>query len=170
MEEETKRHNKIIEVLFELSKEFKGYKEVHADHIPNISKGEIIQICSKPNKSDAKIGITSCFNYRPDLWCEKKGNKIDIFEVWDSQSQEACVEDVLFSALAPNIDYLCIICFNEYEANIAKSLTKLILPHLLNKNENPLLDQNRVLVTFISEEILNDKDKLKKYLHDELKF
>ena len=112
------RHDRVIEILYDLCKGYKGYAKVYADHIGKENYKSINIL------SHHKRGAAEVYPFYPDIWCTaNRTGKIDIFEVWDSQSEDAkkCVEDVLFSALTPNIYLLYIICFEKEQYELAKN-------------------------------------------------
>lgn len=159
-----RRHDRIIEILFDLLKNDEDYKKRNADHIEENYKS--INILSNNNRGPSKNR-----EYNPDIWCQlKKTNEIDIIEIWDSQSREACVEDILFSALTPNVCTLSIICFEKKQQKLASELVKLLLSSLFNDEGELLLEPNKVLpyIILISEEIINDDNKIKELLRSEL--
>jgi hypothetical protein len=160
------RHDKVIDVLFTLAKSFKPYHRVYADHISKDYKP--ITIFSSQKRGQAQV-----LSYYPDLWCKiEKTNKIDVFEVWDSQSEDACVTDIVLAALTPNVQLLYVICFDKEQYDLALKLVKVILTTLFNDEGKPLLEPSEVAkyVTLIPDEVVEDNRKLKKFLHDELDF
>ena len=116
------RHDTVVSIIYNLAKKDSDYQEVYADHI---SVGyETIDLKTKYHKRKAAM----TYQYTPDIWCKYKRNrKIDIYEIWDNQLREACVEDILFSALTPNIETLSIICFEKKQYDLACELVKIIL-------------------------------------------
>ncbi len=162
-EKETKRHNKVIEILFELCKKYNNYKDVYADHINE--KYKKIPILSNNKKI--------LYNYQPDIWCKlKSNNKKEIFEVWDSQSEDACVGDILLSALTEDINFIYIICFEKSQYDLALKLVEIVLSSIFNEKGEHLLPYLEIkkYITLIPEEIIDDENKVKNYLHDKLKF
>lgn len=161
------RHNRIIKVLFELSKNYSPYTKVHADHISKEYKP--INIISSQKRGGAEV-----VPYYPDLWCRTKTNNIDIFEVWDSQTDDlkACVTDIVLAALTPNVRYLYIVCFEQEQCDLARKLAKVILTSLFNEDRTLLLESSQVKknVTLIPNEILDEERKLRKFLDQKLEF
>lgn len=164
--EESSRHNKVIEILCEISKTYplyKPYNKIYAHHIKE-----------KYRKIDfyatAKKGKAVRYSYEPDLWCEgKKG--IDIFEVWDTQDDKDCIEDIILSAAVKNVLSLSIVCFSKDVYDRAETLINIILPHLRNEEGGFLLDPRKgTLIALLSEESLRNKTKMKEILKRELKF
>lgn len=146
--------------------DFKPYGKVYADHISKAYK--TINILSHP-----KRGAADVYPYYPDLWCRaKRTNKIHIFEVWDSQTEEACIADIVLAAPTPDVEELYIICLQKEQYELALRLVKVVLVSLLGEEERPLLDPTEVTkyVTFVPERVLEDERRLKKFLHDELDF
>lgn len=159
------KHDKIVEILYQLSKNYKSYGKVYADHISKDYR--CLHILSR-----VKRGKTETIEYYPDLWCKHiRSNKIDVFEVWHKQSEESCVEDILFSALTPGIDHLHIACLSEAQYNLATKLVKIILTSVFNEETNLRLDSStHVLLTHIPGNILSSDTEIKKFLQKELKF
>jgi len=159
------RHDRVVEVLFQLARNFKPYAKVFADHISQNYRP--LQILSSQRRGEAEV----C-SYYPDLWCKiKKTNKIDIYEVWDNQSDDACVADIALAALTPNVERIYIICFDKSQYDLARKLVKVMLSSLFSEEGNLLLDPSEVMkyVTLIPIKIM-EGDKLKKFLHDKLEF
>ena len=93
--------------------------------------------------------------------------------MWDNQTKGACAEDILFSALTPNISDLCIVCIQEYQYDLAKELTEVALNSLYNDEGDLLLDpkdRDRVFIASVPEICLKNYSKLKKYLYKRLEF
>ena len=156
------RHDKVIRILYELCKPF--YRETYADHI-NDPNYKII-----PIHSGYKLDTPETYQYRPDLWCRRKNGKIDIFEVWDSQTKEASEIDILLSALTQDVSSLSIVCFDEESRDLARKLSKVILTSIYNKSGEPLLSHQDVVpwIIMIPHEIRNDSNKTREFLRDKL--
>ncbi len=165
--EESGRHNKVIEILYEICKSYPQYRphnKIYAHHIKE-----------KYRKIDlyetAKRGRPVKYSYEPDLWCEAKNKDIDIFEVWDTQDGKDCVEDIILSALVKNVYSLSIVCFSKDAYDRAETLTNIILRPLRNEEGGYLLDPRKnVLVAFLPKESLGNRAKIKEILKRELKF
>jgi len=102
-------HNKIVQILDELCQEdVKNgiYSKVHNN---------------KPIDSPISY-MKQVVWYQPDLYAiRKKEEKIDVFEVIDTQSEGEAVEDMVLSALTPRVSSLCIVCSDsEYLEKIKK--------------------------------------------------
>jgi hypothetical protein len=158
-------HNRVIEVLYELALDFKPYGRVYVDHISKDYK--TINILSH-----RKRGAADVYPYYPDLWCRtKRTNKIEIFEVWDSQIEDACITDIVLAALTPDIEALYIICLQKDQYELALKLVKVVLSSLFGEEGSLLLDPSKVAkyVTYVPAGVLDDR-RLKKFLHDKLDF
>jgi hypothetical protein len=159
------RHNKVVKVLFELSKNYKSYRKVYAHHISQNYKP--LQILSSQKRGEAEV-----YAYNPDLWCKWKNNKIDIYEVWDNQTEDACVGDIVLAALTQDVYMIYIVCFSKRQYNLARKLVRVLLSSLFDEEGNALLDPSEVTkyLTLIPDEAMKDDGKLRKFLHDKLKF
>lgn len=161
------KHDQVVEILYQLSKNYKSYNKVCADHV-SVSSYKRIPILSRNQRGKSEV-----HQYRPDLWCRYgRTNKIEVFEVWDNQSEDACVEDILFAALTPNIELLYIICFNKGQYELAKTLVKVILSSLFDEDGNLLLEPPGILryVKLLPKNIISNNYAIKRFLQKELEF
>lgn len=156
------RHDRVVQILYGLCKPL--YKEAYADHI-NDSNYRII-----PIHSGYKLETPEIYQYRPDLWCKSRNGKVDIIEVWDTQSKEASGIDILFSALIPDAASLSIVCFDEETRNLARKLSKVILTSIFNQSGEALLSHQEVLpyIVLIPKDIQHDVDEVREFLRDKL--
>lgn len=162
---EDERHDKAVKILLELASNYKPYGEVFAYKSRDYKMIPII--------SSHKRGKVVGYPYNPDLWCKyKKSSKVDIFEVWNKQTDDACVDDIVLAALTPNVKSLYIVCLEKSRHELAQTLVKVILSSLFNQKKQYLLDPSEVMryVKLIPNEILKDDRKMRKFLHDELEF
>ncbi len=158
------RHDRVIEILYKIVKRDKSYGKVYADHIVKDYKS--INVLSRNKRSAAEV-----YPYYPDLWCEYRSKKkIDVIEVWDSQSEEASAEDIILSVINPEVASLSIICFDEQQYKLANKLKKVILSNIFNEKGEQLLDSVYVGITLIPKEILNNDNKLKAFLIKKLNY
>lgn len=135
------RHNRAVKALYDLCKESGIYKEVNADHVATDSPYTSLVVLSHHTRGQPEL-----LTYNPDVWGKlRKTNKIDVYEVWDSQSDEASISDVLLSALTLNIGTLSIVCFDGETKTFAHKLVKIILNSVRNSNGEPLLDPSEAL-------------------------
>ena len=149
------RHDRIVGILYKLSKNYTPFTKIYADHIGKTGYRSIVL-----TTQTAKSGKAVTHNYQPDLWCKRKNKKIEVFEVWDGQS-----------ALTPNIYALSIVCLDKASAELAKKLANLILHKIYNEDAEYLLYPNRfVLIAEVSGDIMKDEKKIEKYLYKQLKF
>lgn len=83
--------------------------------------------------------------YHPDVWARiRRSNRIDVYEVWDSQSDSDSVEDLVLSALTPNVETLSIVCFEPDTASYARDLVSTILGSMYDSKGNRFLDPSEV--------------------------
>lgn len=156
-------HDKIVRVLYELCNEYQLYKKVYADHISQDYK--CISILTELSRRTP----VKAYAYNPDLWCKYK-NGISVYEVWDNQAREACVEDILFTALTPNIRDLSIVCIQEFQYELAKELTEVILNSLYNEDSELLINPKEKLLIALIPDNLKNHNELKQHLYKKLKF
>jgi len=157
------RHDRVVEILYNLAK-----KIYEISYAYNISEYETIDIITKSHKRRAAI----TYPYSPDLWCkDKRTGRIDVYEVWDKQLPDACVGDIVLSALTPNIDTLSIICFDKKQEELAHKLAEVILYSLFDDKRQFLLNPNLVkpYITLIPKDIQNNVVKIEDYLREKLK-
>jgi hypothetical protein len=68
------------------------------------------------------------YYYQPDLYAVyQKNEKIDVFEVIDTESEGEAVMDIVYSALTPHINVLCIVCSDDSKLEAIKTHAKIIL-------------------------------------------
>lgn len=140
-EKASTRHNRVVKALYELCKGSGIYKDVSADHITTDAPYTSLVVLSHHTRGQPEL-----FTYNPDVWGElRKTNKIDVYEVWDSQTDEASISDVLLSALTLNIGTLSIVCFDGETKALAHKLVKIILNSVRNPKGEFLLDPSEAL-------------------------
>jgi hypothetical protein len=134
------RHNNVVTTLYDLCKTHASYSEVYAD---NVGVGYKPLDIVAPHPKGIRPTV---YSYHPDVWARiRRSSNIDVYEVWDSQTVSDCVEDVVLSALTPNIYTLSIICFDSEAANLAKELVSTVLASIHDAKGNRLLDPSKVL-------------------------
>jgi hypothetical protein len=155
-------HDEIVEILAELCEE-NGYVKICAHHV---SEGYEPLIVVLPRR-----GRPLAENFYPDVWAETKRRLIDIYEVWHTESELDAVQDILFSALTKNIQYLHIICTGQ---NITKEragdLVDLILSKIHDEKGKHLLHPDYVYVASVPEEMQGNKRAIKRHLRKALGF
>jgi hypothetical protein len=158
----------VVGILYELAKKNNSYKESYADHIGVAFQP--LEIISPPVK-----GVRpEIHQYNPDMWAKLKNNTIDVYEVWDSQSefsrQADCVQDILLPALTQNIATLSIVCFDQDAADFARRLGRIILPSIHDEHGKMKLDPSEMLpyVIAIPEEIQTSRTQMKAFLSKKL--
>lgn len=134
------RHNEAVKALYELCKKLPSYSEVFADSIGVDYRP--IDIVAPHAKGVRPV----VYPYHPDVWARlKRTNRIDAIEVWDSQSASDSVEDLVLSALTPNIETLSIVCFDSETSELAKELTSTILSSIHTSKGRRLLNPSDVM-------------------------
>jgi hypothetical protein len=159
------RHDRTVEILYGLCKAHRSYTEVYADHLKTPFK----PIALKPPAGGKSQGEQHLF--KPDVWAKTRDDRVDLFEVWDEQSEAGGVMDVSLAALTPNVASLSIVCFDKTTVYNAKSLALTILSSIHNeRGENPL-DPSDVVrrVISIPAYVQNEDAALKSLLADKLK-
>jgi hypothetical protein len=156
-------HNKVVRAVCELCLKYAPYKKVFADGIGK--KYRPIVIHSKPLKGGKAETIT----YNPDVWAETTKGTVDVFEVWDTEAEAECVEDVLWFALTKNIGYLHIVCLNKDQEELAWKLDKIVLNSLFDEDGEPLSVHHRIIALVPHDFVKQDK-KLTSFLYHELEF
>jgi len=161
------RHDRVVGIVHELCDGANFYKEgdVHADHLGFSYKPiDIISPSSKVRRGELHIS-------NPDVWAKhSSNNKIDIYEVWDGQSEPEDVRDIVFAALTPNICSLAIICFDEKTAALAKRLSIIILSAIHDELGDLLLDPRNVDVITISTKARRSDSAMHSFIMDALDF
>ena len=160
-----RRHNRVVKILYELCESFGGYSDVYADHVHQSYRP--IDIVTP----HAKGQEATTYPYHPDVWAKlEKNNLVDIYEVWDGQSDSDSVEDVALSALVGNVSTLSIICFNEEVASFANRLVRLILPSVHDAKGESLLDKDSVLpyIVTIPSDMQSSDQKIQQFLSEKL--
>ena len=155
-------HDEIVEILADLCDEG-GYSEICAYHVWENYKPIPIIL--------PRRGRPLVENFNPDVWAETKLRLLDIYEVWHTESELDAIQDILFSALAKNVQYLHIICTGEYiTKERAEDLVDLILSKLYNEKGHHLLHPGYVYVASIPGEMRRNKKAIKRHLRKTLKF
>jgi hypothetical protein len=155
-------HDKVVRILYELCKSNKEYSNVYADHIAENYQPIIIVPSTKKTQEVATL------KYNPDIWAECKNSKIDVFEVWDKETENECIADMVLFALTKNNRYLHIVCFDEEHKKLAEKLDKIILDTVCNEG-GKYLSTYKIFIALIPEKLFKNKKKLKNYLRKTLK-
>ncbi|OGH05845.1 MAG: hypothetical protein A2W22_06765 [Candidatus Levybacteria bacterium RBG_16_35_11] len=163
-------HDEVVEIVYELCKECKTptgkpyYSSIFAHHISQDYKpikltGNITQ-----HKPFAK-------NYWPDIWAQiSRKQRYDIYEVWHTETEEAAVEDIVFSSLVKSIQYISIICTGEnLTGDDAKQLTNLIMKGFSEEKELSI-GAEEIQIVELPQKLRSNKANIKQYLKKEMKF
>lgn len=156
-------HNRVVRVVYELCQHYSRYKRVFADGIGK--KYRPIVILSNPLKG----GRAETMTFNPDVWAETAKGRVDVYEVWDTETQAECVEDALWFALIKNNGYLHIVCLDKDQEDLAKKLDKIVLSSLFDEDGEPLSPHHRI-IAHVSQDLIKQDRKLKSFLYRELEF
>ena len=108
-------HNVIVQTLKELCE-----KNVKAGLYSKVSDGNSDPIPVSYKKQT--------YYYQPDLYAVyRKNEKIDVFEVIDTENEGEAVMDIVYSALTPHINALCVVCSDESKLEAIKTHARIIL-------------------------------------------
>jgi uncharacterized protein YwgA len=118
-----KWHNTVVQVLRELCDEWVSegiYKKVadgNSDPIPISYKKQT-------------------YYYQPDLYgIYSKNDKVDIFEVIDAETEGEAVMDMVYSALTPRVNFLCMICSDQSKLEAIKQHARIILNKIFDEEK-----------------------------------
>jgi len=156
-------HNRVVKVVYELCREYSRYKKVFADGIGK--KYMPIVIHSKPLKGGRAETVT----FNPDVWAETAKGMVDVYEVWDTETEAECVEDVLWFALMKNKGYLHIVCLDKDQEEVARKLDKIVLNSLFDEDGKPLSAHHRIIAS-VPQDLVKQDRKLKLLLYKKLVF
>jgi len=156
-------HNRVVRVVYELCQEYSRYKKVFADGIGK--KYRPIVILSKPSKGGRAETVT----FNPDVWAETAKGRVDVYEVWDTEFEAECVEDVVWFALTKNNGYLHIVCLDKNQEEVARKLDKIVLNSLFDEDGEPLSVHHRI-IALVPQDLIKQDRKLKSFLYNELEF
>jgi hypothetical protein len=155
-------HDRVVKMLKELAEGYHHYSKV----VPYLDKREPIKIAFE----------TFTIDYYPDLWAvTKRLKKIDVYEVWNTESEDQAIADIYLSAKIPNLLNICIVCVKTRSDSWTKEHAKNIIVTVLKDLEagNPSLKSVRVGHVFIAEvgrNELKDDKKLRESLTRQFEF
>lgn len=116
-------HKKIVNILKELCQEwvdsglYKKYYDGNSDPIPITYK-------------------KSTYYYQPDLYAiYNRTGKVDVYEVIDTESEGEAVMDIVYSALTPRINVLCIVCSDSSKLKAVKKHARIILNKMYDEDK-----------------------------------
>lgn len=158
------RHDRVVEILYGVCKAQGSYRIVYADHLKVPFKPIMITSATEGE------GLQT-HPFKPDVWAKRPNRLVDVFEVWDEQSDAGAVQNLLLSALTPKLATMTIICFDQISVDKARKLATLVLSSVFNKEGKMLLNPAEVSrrVILISEKIQNDDAAVKKFLEGKLR-
>lgn len=74
--------------------------------------------------------------YQPDLYgVYKTDEKVDVYEVIDAESEGEAVMDIIYSALTPRINVLCVVCSDDSKLEAIKTHARIILNKIFDDNK-----------------------------------
>ncbi|MEM2742110.1 MAG: hypothetical protein QXJ31_02680 [Candidatus Bathyarchaeia archaeon] len=118
-----KWHNTVVQVLRELCDEWVKnglYKKVYdgnSDPIPISYRKQT-------------------YYYQPDLYAVySKNEKVDIFEVIDTETEGEAVMDIVYSALTPRINVLCVVCSDNSKLEAIRQHARIILNKIFDEEK-----------------------------------
>lgn len=116
-------HNNIVQILRELCEQ-------------NVKTGLYKKVCDG-NSDPISINYKKQnYFYQPDLYAVyQKTEKIDVFEVIDAESEGEAVMDIVYSALTPHINVLCVVCSDDSKLEAIKTHARIILNKIFDDNK-----------------------------------
>jgi len=163
-------HDEVVEILYELCKEYKTskgkhyYSSIYADHISQGYKPIILTGNITKHKPFAR-------NYSPDIWAQvSRKQQYDIYEVWHTETEAEAVQDIVFSSLVKGVQYIYIVCAGKgLTGDDAEQLGNLILRE--NRDEKGILIEAReIQIVDLPEKLPSNKVNMKKFLRKKLGF
>lgn len=149
-------------MLKELANEYPHYSKV----VPYLDKREPIKVAFE----------TLTIYYYPDLWAvTKRAKRIDVYEVWNTESEDQAIADIYLSAKIPNLLNICVVCVKTRSDSWTKEHAKNIVVTVLKDLEagNASLKSIRadhVYVAEVGKDELNDEKKLRESLSKQFEF
>jgi len=152
-----KWHNMIVEILEDLCNEW-----VEKDKYRRVYDGNVDPIPVSYRKQ--------VYLYKPDLYAiASDTGRVDVFEVIDTESEGEAVMDIIYSALTPNVNGLCMVCSDNSKLEIIKKHAQIILNKIFTEDQEQfLVPVLRYFVHVPKEERV--KKTIKKQLKEQLEF
>ncbi|MDI6820531.1 MAG: hypothetical protein QMC89_06490 [Candidatus Hodarchaeaceae archaeon] len=120
-----KWHNTIVEILEELCQEW-----VEQGYYKKVCDGNANPITVSYKKTP--------YYYQPDLYAIRpKSEKVDIYEVVDTESEGEAVMDIVYSALTPRVNLLLLVCSDGSKLQAIKGHAEIILNKMLDEDGKP---------------------------------
>lgn len=165
-------HDKLVKLIAELCEECKTsshkeyYSVVYADHLKEREYKPLVVARAKRRQKPLAE------NYHADVWAKRQNRKIDVYEVWHSETIDEAITDIFLSSMVKNIDHFHVVCTGyNITADRAADLVDIVLLSVRNEDGEVLLSPENTYVTEIPDEIDRRKlNELKKYLREELGF
>lgn len=159
------KHDDVVKALKELAEKY-----------PHYSKDRIFAYLDR--REPIRIPFhTYTHYYYPDLWAEtKRYKKVDVYEVWYTETEGEAIADIYLSAKIPNLLDICIVCVKTSKDSWTKEYAENIIYTVLEDLEakypslKSLRAQGNVDVAEIGNEELKDKVKLKESLKKQFEF
>jgi len=152
-----KWHNMIVEMLEDLCNEWveKGkYRRVYDGNVDPIPISYRKQV----------------YLYKPDLYAiASDTGKVDIFEVIDTESEGEAVMDIIYSALTPNVNGLCMVCSDNSKLEIIKKHAQIILNKIFTEDKELFLEFYPRYFVYVPKET-KVKKTVKSLLRERLEF
>ncbi|MEM3874857.1 MAG: hypothetical protein QXS37_06490 [Candidatus Aenigmatarchaeota archaeon] len=159
------KHDDVVKALKELAEKYEHYNPNRI--FPYLDKREPIKL-----PFDAYT-----IDYYPDLWVEtKRQRRIDVYEVWHTESEGEAIADIYLMAKIPNLLNICIVCVktsrNCWSKEDAENIVYTVLKDLEAKYPSlkSIRTQGHIYIAEVGEEELKNKEKLLKSLSEQLQF
>jgi len=152
-----KWHNMIVKILCHLCQDW-------------VEKGKYKKVC---NGNIDPLPVTykkQVYFYQPDLYAiHIDTEKVDVFEVIDTESEGEAVMDLIYSALTPHIGNLCVVCSDNSKLEAIKTHARIILNKIFTENKEPFLEFNPRYFVYVPREARVIRT-IKKQLKEQLEF
>lgn len=145
-------HEMILEILRDLCQEY-----VEKEKYKKVKDGNIDPLPISYRKH--------VYLYRPDLyaiWSETE--KVDVYEVIDTESEGEAVMDIVYSALTPHIGNLCMVFSDSSSFEKVKKHARIILNKIFTEDREPFLELNPRYFVHVPKET-----KVKKTVRNQLR-
>jgi len=150
-------HNMIVKILEDLCQDWveKGkYKKVYDGNIDPIPVSYKKQV----------------YLYKPDIYAiVSETEKVDVFEVIDTETEGEAVMDIVYSALTPHISNLCMVFSDNSKLETVKRHAQIILNKIFTEDGKQFLDLNPRYFVHVPREAKVIKT-IKKQLKEQLEF
>lgn len=116
-------HNTVVQVLRELCEE-------------NVKTGLYSKFCDGNSDPIPVSYKKHTYYYQPDLYAiYQKNEKVDVFEVIDTESEGEAVMDMVYSALTPRVNVLCVVCSDSSKLEAIKLHARIILNKIFKEKQ-----------------------------------